>query len=149
MHLAALALWAILFVSTQARILAARRVGQAAELERRRTLSRWLLAEHLLLAVALASGLALMLGRGWGPGRARWFGLKLGLVTFLLIPLEAMHAYICHGWIDRGLRETAAPPYSKDLARGIGMEDMLRAIAIPLLGIAVPLLVWLSFVKPF
>jgi hypothetical protein len=106
-------------------------------------------AEHALLALALATGLALMAGRGWGPGRARWFGLKLGLVVFLLIPLEAMHAYVCHVWIGRGLRETAAPPFSKDLARGIGMEDMLRALAIPLLGLAVPLLVWLSVFKPF
>ena len=103
----------------------------------------------MLLALALASGLAMMLERGWFPGRARWFGLKLGLVVFLLIPLEAMHAYVCHVWIARGLRETAAPPFSKDLARGIGMEDMLRALAIPLLGLAVPLLVWLSIFKPF
>ena len=43
---------------------------------------------------------------------------------------------MCHVWIGRGLRETAAPPFSKDLARGIGMEDMLRALAIPLLGLA-------------
>lgn len=107
-------------------------------------------AEHACLAVALAAGLALMAGRGWGVGRARWLGLKLGLVAFLLVPLEAMHAYVSHAWIGPGLARTgAAPPFAKDLARGIGMEDMLRALAIPLLGIAVPLLVWLSLVKPF
>lgn len=106
-------------------------------------------AEHAFLLAALATGLALMLGRGWAPRHARWFGLKLGLVVFLLIPLEAMHAYISHFWIARGLRETTTPPFSKDLARGIGMEDMLRALAIPLLGIGVPLLVWLSVFKPF
>jgi hypothetical protein len=102
-----------------------------------------------LLALALATGLALMIGRGWAPRYARWFGLKLGLVTFLLVPMEGMHAYVSHRWIERGLRETAAPPFSKDLARGIGMEDMLRALAIPLLGLALPLLVWLSVFKPF
>ena len=69
-------------------------------------------------------------------------------VTFLLVPLEAMHVYIWHGWIGPGLRETAAPPFAKDLERGIGMEEMLRALAIPLLGLALPLLVWLSYVKP-
>ena len=110
---------------------------------------RLVAAEHLFLALALATGLALMASRGWGLGRARWLGLKLGLVVFLLVPLEAMHAYVCHVWIGRGLRETASPPFSKDLARGIGMEDMLRALAIPLLGLAVPLLVWLSVFKPF
>ena len=112
-------------------------------------MARLVAAEHALLAVALATGLALMVGRGWAPRHARWFGLKLGLVVFLLIPLEAMHAYVSHAWIGRGLRETAAPPFSKDLARGIGMEDMLRALAIPLLGLALPLLVWLSVFKPF
>ena len=108
-----------------------------------------LAAEHACLALALAAGLALMALRGWGLGRARWLGLKLGLVAFLLVPLEAMHVWVAHSWIARGLRETAAPPFAKDLARGIGMEDMLRALAIPLLGIAVPLLLWLSFFKPF
>jgi hypothetical protein len=142
-------LWAGVLLASQARLLAARRGGEAAELVARRSLARWVEAEHTLLALALASGLAMMLGRGWFPGRARWFGLKLGLVVFLLIPLEAMHAYVCHVWIGRGLRETAAPPFAKDLARGIGMEDMLRALAIPLLGLAVPLLVWLSVFKPF
>jgi hypothetical protein len=87
--------------------------------------------------------------RGWGLGRARWLGLKLGLVAFLLVPLEAMHMWVSHSWIARGLRETPAPPFAKDLARGIGMEDMLRALAIPLLGLAVPILLWLSLVKPF
>ena len=105
-------------------------------------------AEHAFLAVALLSGLVLLGLRGWGPGRARWLGLKLGLVTFLLVPLEAMHVYIWHGWVGPGLAQTAAPPFAKDLERGIGMEEMLRALAIPLLGLAVPLLVWLSFMKP-
>jgi hypothetical protein len=105
--------------------------------------------EHALLGLALLSGVALMLTRGWGLGHARWLGLKVGLVVFLLLPLEGMHAYVSHVWIARGLSDTSAPPFSKDLARGIGMEDMLRALAIPLLGLAVPLLIWLSVFKPF
>jgi hypothetical protein len=149
LHLAALAAWAILLLYSQGRLLAARHRGPDDELAARRSLRRLLEAEHALLLLALATGLALMIGRGWAPRYARWFGLKLGLVVFLLIPLEAMHAYVTHVWIARGLRETAAAPFSKDLARGIGMEDMLRALAIPLLGIAVPLLVWLSVFKPF
>lgn len=112
-------------------------------------MSRVVAAEHALLALALAAGVALMAARGWTAGHARWLGLKIGLVVFLLIPMEGMHAYVCHRWIVRGLRETSGPPFSKDLARGIGMEDMLRALAIPLLGLAVPLLVWLSVFKPF
>jgi hypothetical protein len=106
-------------------------------------------AEHASLALALLTGVALMALRGWSLGHARWLGLKAGLIVFLLVPMEGMHAYVSHVWIARGLRDTAAPPFSKDLARGIGMEDMLRALALPLLGLAVPLLVWLSVWKPF
>jgi hypothetical protein len=74
--------------------------------------------------------------------------VKIGLTAFLLLPLEAMHAWICHGWIARGLLQTDAPPFSKDLARGIGMDDMLRALALPLLSLALPLMVWLSLRRP-
>jgi hypothetical protein len=108
-----------------------------------------LVVEHAGLALALLSGLALMHLRGWGPGRARWLGLKLGLAVFLVVPLEAMHAWVCHVWIARGLRQTTAPPFSKDLERGIGMDDMIRALALPLLGVGIPLMVWLSVKHPF
>jgi hypothetical protein len=60
-----------------------------------------------------------------------------------------MHAWIAHVWIARGLRQTPAPPLSKDLVRGIGMDDMLRALAAPLLLASVPLLAWLSLRKPW
>lgn len=90
-----------------------------------------------------------MAHRGWGLGHARWLAVKIGLTAFLLVPLEAMHTWICHGWIARGLRQTASLPVSKDLERGIGMDDMLRALAAPLLAAALPLIVWLSWRKPW
>lgn len=142
-------LWAAAVVASQYRLLSARGRGPDHELSARRALRGLVAAEHVLIAVALLSGLGLLLARGWTLSHARWLGLKVGLVVFLLVPLEGMHVWVSHRWIDRGLRETAAPPFSKDLARGIGMEDMLRAIAIPLLGLALPLLVWLSVFKPF
>lgn len=127
----------------------ARRSGQpGTELGARRRLQPLLAAEHLAFVLLVGTGLALLLVRGWGLGHARWLGLKLGLVVFLLLPLEGMHAYVCHAWIARGLRQTASPPFSKDLARGIGMDEMLRALALPLLGLAVPLLIWLSVKQP-
>ena len=53
-------------------------------------------------------------------------------------------------WLRRrGLRQTPAPPFSKDLERAIGMDDMIRALAAPLLGVGVPLIVWLSITHPF
>ena len=60
-----------------------------------------------------------------------------------------MHAWIAHAWIARGLRQTSSPPFAKDLVRGIGMDEMLRALAAPLLLAGVPLLVWLSLRKPW
>jgi hypothetical protein len=119
------------------------------ELAARRRLRPLLAVEHLALAVGLGSGYLLMRQRGWVAEHARWLGLKLGLVVFLVVPLEAMHAYVSHAWIARGLRETSAPPFSKDLARGIAMDDMVRTLALVLLGAGVPLIVWLSVSKPF
>jgi hypothetical protein len=127
----------------------ARRIGPSAELGARRRLSRVLEIEHVAFVAALATGGLLMAHRGWGLGHARWLALKLGLVVFLVVPLELMHAYVAHGWIARGLRRTPAPPFAKDLERGLGIEEMLRALAVPLLGLGLPLILWLSLAKPF
>lgn len=118
-------------------------------LRARRRLHPLLGVEHGAFAVAIVAGFLLLQHRHWGLGHARWLAVKIGLTLFLLVPLEAMHAWICHAWIARGLAQTAAPPLSRDLARGIGMDDMLRALAAPLLAAAVPLLVWLSLRRPF
>jgi len=146
----ALAAWVGAALAAQVALLRARAGGDPGrELSARRRVRPLLAVEHAGLALALIAGLALLETRGWGPGRARWLGLKLGLTLFLVVPLEAMHAWVCHVWIARGLRQTVAPPFSKDLARGIGMDDMIRALAAPLLGIGVPLIVWLSVKHPF
>lgn len=115
----------------------------------RRRLQAWLVVEHAAFALALASGAALMLEKGYRLGYPRWLGVKLGLSAFLVLPLEAMHAYVGHVWIGRGLRQTTAPPFSRDLARGIGIDEMIRTLALILLSAAIPLMVWLSFAKPF
>jgi hypothetical protein len=127
----------------------ARARGPAVELAARRRISRIVRVEHVSFLVALATGAFLMGHRGWGLGHARWLALKLGLVLFLVVPLEAMHAYIAHVWIARGLRQTEAPPLARDLERGLGVEEMLRALAVPLLGLGLPLVLWLSLGKPF
>ena len=106
-------------------------------------------AEHVALAAALLSGWLLMDALGLAVGQRRWLDVKLGLVAFLVLPLEGMHAWVTHGWIARGLRQTPAPPFARVLERGIGMDDMVRTLSALLLGIAVPLLVWLSVAEPF
>jgi hypothetical protein len=146
---AALVLWAASLAGGSIVLFLARRRGPAAELAARRRLRVPLVLEHVALAVAVLAGAALMAWRGWGLGYARWLAVKVGLTLFLFVPLEAMHAWVCHGWIARGLRETSEPPFSKDLARGIGMDDMVRALAVPLFGLAVPLMIWLSVRRPF
>jgi hypothetical protein len=136
-------------LAAQGILLAARGGGEAGQLAARRRLRPVVLVEHGAFVLALAAGLALLWHRHWGLGHARWLAVKIGLTVFLLVPLEAMHAWIAHVWIARGLGQTPAPPLAKDLVRGIGMDDMLRALAAPLLLVALPLLVWLSLRKPW
>ena len=136
-------------LAAQGILLAARGRGEAGQLAARRRLRPVVLVEHGAFVLALAAGLALLWHRHWGLGHARWLAVKIGLTVFLLVPLEAMHAWIAHVWIARGLGQTPAPPLAKDLVRGIGMDDMLRALAAPLLLVALPLLVWLSLRKPW
>ena len=128
----------------------ARKPGVDAEaLAARRRSHPLLLLEHASLLLLLVSGLLLMRHLGWGLGHARWLLAKLGLVAFLVVPLEAFHAWIAHVWIARGLRQTSAPPFSKDLARGVAVQEMIATLAVPLLGTALPLLVWFSLARPF
>jgi hypothetical protein len=143
-------LWAIASLSGAAAVWRSRRSGLAEqELRTRRALRRLVILEHVALAVALASGVALLQLLGWRLGQRRWLDLKLGLVGFLLVPLEAMHAWVSHVWIERGLRQTPSPPFSQDLARGIGMDDMVRTLSALLLGAAVPVMLWLSVKQPW
>ncbi len=101
--------------------------------------------QHVLFAIVLATGGALLLSAAPLVLHARWLHLKLGLTLFLLVPLEAFHAYVNHVWIARALRDRSG----RLLERGVGLDDMVRTLAIPLLGVAVPLLFWLSLRHPF
>lgn len=134
----------------QASLWSARRGGgRARELALRRRLGPRLAVEHGALAVALLAGLGLMAARGWGLGHPRWLAVKLGLVAFVLLPLEAMHAWVNHVWIPRALRATGpGDALSRELERGTGMDDMVRTLAALLLGAALPLIVWLSLARP-
>jgi hypothetical protein len=95
----------------------------------------------------LLAGFLLMWERGWAFTRFRWLGLKLGLVLLLLLPLEGMHIWIGHVWIPAALRGSRGG--ARDLDRGLSMDAMLRTLEVPLLGIGVLLVLWLSFAKPF
>ena len=149
-HLVALAAWVATALGVQLVLSRARRTGRAAdEVAARRRMQPALLAEHVALAVLVLSGFALLHHHGWGLGHARWIAVKVGLVVFLVLPLETIHALVCHRWIARGLRQTgAAGPFSRDLERGIGMDQMIRVLAIPLLGLGLPLILWLSVARP-
>jgi hypothetical protein len=142
--------WVAVALGAQVLLSLARRSGDPRwEIRVRRRLQPALLAEHVALALAILSGVALLRLHGWGLGHARWLALKLGLVAFLVVPLEAFHAYVCHVWLARGLRQAQAASPSRDLERGIGVDEMIRVLAVPLLGIGVPLVLWLSLAKPF
>jgi uncharacterized membrane protein len=150
LHDAALLLWAAALFFTQARLLLARRRGIERELALRRRVGAALAVEHVALAVAVAAGLWSMAAHGWRLGYPRWLSIKLGLVVFLLVPLEGMHAWVNHVWLARALTVPAAAgaPLSRDLDRGLGMDDMVRTLAALLLAVALPVIVWLSLARP-
>lgn len=127
----------------------ARRLGPLAELVARRRLHGLRHLEAAAFALALALGLALMASHGWRLGYPRWLSAKLGLVAFLLVPLEAFRVYLSLAWLGPGLRQTQAPPFSQDLARAVSMDDMLQALAVPLLLLALPAVLWLSWTRSF
>jgi hypothetical protein len=105
-------------------------------------------AEHAALLVVLLTGALLMWLHGWGLGYPRWLSLKVGLVAFLVVPLEGFHAFVCHVWIP-GALHAPGPMGERRRERGAGMEEMIRTLAIPLLAMAIPLIVWLSLKRPF
>jgi hypothetical protein len=141
--------WAASALAYAGAVRRARRRGPAAELDARRRYQRLRYLEVTSLAVGLLAGLLLMSLHGWRLGYPRWLSTKLGLVAFLLVPLEGFRVYVTILWLGPGLRETKAPPFSKELARGISMDEMLQALAVPLLLIALPIILWLSWARPF
>jgi len=144
------AVWLAVLVAGHAEAARFRAGGERGrELAARRRLQTIFAVKGAALALALVSGFLLLEASVPGVGRARWLLLKLGLVMFLILPLEAMHAFIVHVWIARGLAETQAPPFSRMLERGLGVEEMIRTLEVPLFGIGLPLLLWLSFRRPF
>lgn len=125
----------------------ARRLGPQAELLARRRFHSLRYLEAVAFALGLGVGLALMNLHGWRLGYPRWLSAKLGLVAFLLVPLEGFRVYLSLVWLGPGLRQTEAPPFAQDLARAISMDDMLQALAVPLLLLALPTVLWLSWVR--
>jgi hypothetical protein len=88
-----------------------------------------------------------MSSRGWGIGHARWLAVKLLLVVALFVPLEGFHAYITHVFLPRA-RRLAGPYGERQVERGEGLAAIIQTIAIPLFGVAVPLVFWLAVRRP-
>jgi hypothetical protein len=102
--------------------------------------------QSVSFAVVVLTGFVSMRSFGWTLAYPRWLALKIGIVAFLFVPLEAFLAYVGAFWIRPGL--SAAPP-SRWLERGASMQGMLWAIAVPLAALALPLVLWLSLARPF
>ena len=148
-HLVALVLWMGAALAHPWRLLRARRGAPATYLDVLRSAPAFLQVRLVALGVAVVSGLLAMERLGWSPAWPRWFGVKLGLVLFLVIPLEAFQAWVGLAWLGPGLEETKAPPFSRRLERALSMQDMLWALSALLLGASVPGIVWLSRSRPF
>ena len=147
--MAAVLVWLAAATAYPSLVLRARRRGGDAELLARRRLQYLIALEAAAFAFILATGCALMRFHGWSLDYPRWLSLKIGLVAFLFLPMEGFLAYVGAAWIRRGLHATPSPPLAKELTRGAAMQEMVWAIAVPLAGLAVPLVVWLSLAHPF
>ncbi len=124
----------------------ARRRGPIAERAARRRFHYLIVIQTISFLVVVLSGYASMRSHGWTLAYPRWLALKVGIVLFLFVPLEAFLAYVGAVWIRPGLSE--APP-ARSLERGASMQGMVWAIAVPLAGLGLPLVVWLSLARPF
>jgi hypothetical protein len=127
----------------------ARRRGDDAELTTRRRCHFLIAVRFVAFAIVLLSGLLAMRAHGWSLAYPRWLALKIGVVAFLFVPIEAFLAYVGAFWVAPGLRATLAPPLAKEVVRGASMQEMVGAIAVPLAGLGLPLVVWLSVARPF
>jgi hypothetical protein len=124
----------------------ARRRGESAEVATRRRWHFLMAVQSVSFAVVVLTGFVSMRSHGWTLAYPRWLALKIGIVAFLFVPLEAFLAYVGAFWIRPGL--SAASP-SRTLERGASMQGMVWAIALPLAGLGLPLVVWLSLARPF
>ena len=145
----AVCLWALAAVIYSLLVSRARWRGPEHELDSRRRWHRLRHLEAVAFALGLGLGFALMTLHGWRIGYPRWLSAKLGLVAFLLTPLEGFRVYVTLFWLGPGLHATAAPPFAKEMERACSMEKMLGALSLPLLVIALPLVLWLSWARPF
>jgi hypothetical protein len=148
-HVTAVAFWVAAGLAGQWSAWRARRAGPDREIQIRSRLNPVVWIEHGALAVVLLTGGWLMVAHGIWPGRARWFDLKVGLVAFVILPLECMHAYVAHVWMAGGGRAPEGSAARQLFRRGLGVEEMLRTLGLPLLAAAVALVVWVSLTRPF
>jgi hypothetical protein len=149
LHQGALVAAAAAFALYTLAVRRARAKGPEAELAARRRWHGVRHAEAVLLGLGLLAGYLLMQAHGWRLGYPRWLSTKLGLVAFLLVPLEGFRVYITLAWLGPGLKATAAPPFAKELDRARSMEDMLGALSLPLLVLGLPIVLWLSWSRPY
>jgi hypothetical protein len=105
-----------------------------------RLLVRLFALEHVSLLIALALGAGLTLALGWGLGHARWFGAKLGLVLFLVLPMEGIHAYASF---------LLARAEGRLQERGFSVEEMIRTLEAVVLLPALAFMAWASLTHPF
>jgi len=102
--------------------------------------------QFVSFVLVLLTGYFQMRSHGWSLAYPRWLALKIGIVVFLFVPLEAFLAYVAAFWVGPGL---AAGPASRQLERGASMQGMVWAIALPLGALALPVVLWLSLARPF
>jgi len=101
--------------------------------------------EHIAFPVILVTGPLLFLIAGW-PLDAPWLVVKLLVVILVFVPMEVVDYYLSHfGGNKYRLRKRGDP---EAYERSIRRHWRFLRVTTPLIIVFVPLVIFLSIVKP-
>jgi hypothetical protein len=106
---------------------------------------RGVILEHIAFPIVIVSGPLLFVITGWGLDNP-WLLLKLLVVVFIFVPMEIFDYYLSHfGGNKYKLRLRGE---SEKYERAVRRHWLFLKITTPLIMIFVPLVIFLSIVKP-
>lgn len=120
------------------------------ELIRRRNFAieqfdRGVIFEHVAFPVIIVTGPLLYLVAGW-QANTPWLLLKLLVVIFIFVPMEAFDYYLSHGGGNKYRLRMRGESEQYEVA--IRRHWLFLKITTPLIVIFVPIVIFLSIVKP-
>jgi hypothetical protein len=105
--------------------------------------------EHFGLLLLLVSGVFLVVIRDFSMFDASWFQLKIALILFVLLPIEAVDIWFGHVRLPRVFSLPDQEPYNQPQVDSLKLyEQRFAPIALPILLATVAIVMWLAIAKP-